>query len=397
MAGLGARFPRTLLVATIAFLLAVQVVRNAAVTALSELRPQSAARLWMGHPSVETSQALADIARASRARRAIEPGTFEMIDDAAMKSPLSPEPYLVRGVQAQVGGDPNGSKDAFLAAQWRDPRSMPAAYFLTNYYSRSGDALRALEQMSLLARLSPGGTATVTPFVAAYARDSSNWPKLRALFQSQPALEDGVLSALAQNPSNSEAILALADSQHRRPSSEWLPILLGSLVAGGDYARARAIWSSVGRGNASSGLVFDPGFSTPIPPPPFNWSLASSSFGLAERQPGGRLHVIFYGHVDGVLASQLLLLAPGNYRMQLRLGALPEHPEGLQWSIRCDRSTELAASATLDDVASSGWAFEVPANCPAQWLELSGRSGDVAQQSDVTISGLSVTRAAPHA
>ena len=39
--------------------------------------------------------------------------------------------------------------------------------------------------------------------------------------------------------------------------------------------------------------------------------------------------------------------------------------------------------------------FTVPANCPAQWLELSGHSGDIARTSDVTISGFSLEREGP--
>jgi len=48
-------------------------------------------------------------------------------------------------------------------------------------------------------------------------------------------------------------------------------------------------------------------------------------------------------------------------------------------------------------VASRGWTFQVPEDCPAQWLELSGRSGDIAQQSDVTITGLTLTRTGANA
>jgi hypothetical protein len=314
------------------------------------------------------------------------------MDDAAAKAPLAPEPYLVRGVQAQIAGDQATAEKAFLAAQWRDPRSMPAAYFLANDYFRTGRALQGLQQTVILARLSPSGATAAAPFLAAYAQDPANWPKMRALFRSQDWLEGAVLAALARDPRNTDAILALADAGHRRPESDWLPVLLSSLIADGDYARARTIWSSIGGGRAAVDTVFDTGFSAPEPPPPFNWSLTSSTIGLAERQPGGRLHAIFYGNVDGVLARQLVMLPAGTYRMEMQLVGTPVHPEALQWSIRCDKSQEPIAGASADEVASRGWDFQVPAGCAAQWLELSGRSGDVAQQSDVTISGLSLKR-----
>ena len=384
---------RGLIVAVAALLLAVQVVRNAAAAALSPLHPATAAKFWAGHPTVEIASGLAEIGRAARERRDIPDGVFAMIDDAAAKSPLAPEPFLVRGVQARTAGDTDAARRAFTAAQWRDPRSMPAAYFLADYYFRAGDALHGLIQTALLARLSPRGTDVVAPFVAAYAQDRANWPQLRALFRSQEGLEDGVLIALAHDARNADAILALADADHRKPDSGWLKLLLSSLVASGDYARAHAIWSSVGHARKGGGLLYDAGFSEPDAPPPFNWSFSSGDVGLAERQPEGRLHVIFYGNEDGVLASQLLLLRAGAYRLQMQVVGAPVHPESLRWSMRCDKEKEPFATVGIADAATRGWTFKVPPGCSAQWIELSGRSGDVAQQSDVTIGGLALKRA----
>lgn len=387
---------RRLIIVVVALLLAVQVVRNAAVDALSPLHPNAAARLWRGHPSVEISLGLADIGRAARERRPIDPSTFKMIDNAAVKSPLSSEPFLVRGVQAQTDGNADTAKDAFLAAQRRDPRSLPAAYFLADYYFRAHQNLEGLKQTALLARLSPNGTEAVAPFVAAYASDPRNWAEIRALFRSQPALEDGVLTALARDSRNADAILAVADASHRRPDSAWLPVLLGSLVDSGDYGRARAIWMAIGGVQASGGLIYDANFSAPQAPPPFNWTFASTSIGLAERQPGKRLHVIFYGDQDGALASELVLLPAGAYRMQMQVVGEPAHPEALSWSVRCAKSSEPFATASLAEV-TRGWTFQVPADCPAQWLSLMGRSGDVSQQSDVMLGPINLTRAGPNA
>jgi hypothetical protein len=314
-----------------------------------------------------------------------------------VKAPLAPEPFLVRGVQAQVEGDMEAARRAFAAAQWRDPRSMPAAYFLAAHYCRTGKTFEGLQQTVVLARLSPGGPGAAAPFIAAYARDRSNWPLMRELFRTQGWLEGGVLAKLAEDSRNADAILALADAEHRKPDSGWLRPLLSNLVASGDYTRARAIWSTIGGGHAGDALIFDSGFSEPDPPPPFNWSLASSTVGLAERESGGRLHVIFYGNEDGVLAGQLLLLPPGGYRLQMQIVGSPLHPESLRWSIRCDKKDLPVAAASIDQVARTGWAFQVPADCPAQRLELSGRSGDIAQQSEATITGLDLVRAGPHA
>jgi hypothetical protein len=91
------------------------------------------------------------------------------------------------------------------------------------------------------------------------------------------------------------------------------------------------------------------------------------------------------------------MLPPGAYRLDLQLVGDPVHPDVLRWAIRCDRSAEPVSSAPIDQVARRGWAFEIPANCPAQWLELAGRSGDISEQADATFTRLRLQRAGAHA
>jgi hypothetical protein len=388
---------KRLFIVAIALLLALQIVRNAAVHAWAGLHPAIAAKVWAGHPAVEISLGLAEIGRAARERRPVDQPIFAMMADASTKSPLAPEPFLVRGVEAQTSGDREIARRAFEAAQRRDPRSIPAAYFLAEYYFRGGRPLEGLQQTALLARLSPGGNRAVAPFIALYARDRSTWPQVRALFRSQNGIEDAVLTQLALDPRNTDAILALADAQHKTPRAPWLSPLLSSLIVAGDYSRARAIWNEVARaGLQPRGLIYDPDFASPEPPPPFNWKLVSSVVGLAERRPGKRLHVVFYGNQDGVLASQLLLLDSGGYRLRMQAVGLSVHPEALRWSLRCDKASEPFTSIGIEEAVSRGWTFEIPANCPAQWLELSGRSGDIAQQSEATITALALEQAGAH-
>jgi hypothetical protein len=373
-------------------LVGAQVVRNAAVAALAPTHPAAAAKFWTDHPSVEISAGLLAIGQASSKHRHIDHRTFAMIDEAATKAPLAPEPFLVGGVEASTAGDEVTARLAFAAAQRRDPRSLPAAYFLANYYLQLGKAVEGLNQTALLARLTPQGAEALAPFIAAYARNPANWRTIRAMLRTQERLEDAVLTALAPDPIGAEAILAIAGADHRRPTSPWLRPLLESLVARGEYARARAIWSLVTGAGRSGQLLYDPGFRDRQSPPPFNWQLTTSPVGLAERQAGNRLHLIFYGNEDGALASQLLLLPPGHYRLQMQLAGSASQPETLRWSIRCDKSSGPLATMRLDQAAARGFAFDIPTGCAAQWLELSGRSSDFAEQAEATIGQLALTR-----
>jgi hypothetical protein len=386
---------RTVIAIIAALLIAVQVVRNAAVLALAGTRPAEAARVWNGHPASELGLALTQIAEASRGRHAVPASAFALGADAAQKDPLAPEPFLVRGVQAQVAGDGTVAQRAFEAAQWRDPRSLPAAYFLADRYLRSGQAASGLREVAALARLSPDGGTAASPYLAQYASNPANWPALRALFQANPQLSHPVLVALAGNISTVPAVLALAQPGDKAGAAQWLPPLLDTVTTAGAYAKARAIWAQATGARIQPGqLLYDSSFSDRSAPPPFNWRLTTSSVGLAERQPGGRLHVLFYGQEDGTLANQLLVLQPGVYRLSIKLMGDPARAHVLTWSLWCDKSAEPAASVTLDVAAARGWQFQVPNGCGAQWLKLSGSSSDMPQQTDVTIAALRLEKVA---
>jgi hypothetical protein len=384
---------RKILVALAAILLAATIVRNAAVDAWSQVRPELAASAWANHPDAELSTGMVDIAKAMRDRKAVDDSVFVMIDDAATKAPLESEPFLVRGVHAQILGNERLAEQSFVAAQRRDPRSLPAAYFLADHYFRRGDAAHGMKQVAALARLAPSGPQIVGPYLAAYAQNRSNWPLLRGLFRSEPLLQGQALEAMARDPANAEAVLALADASHRGPSATWLQPLLTGLLKTGQYGRARAIWAGVSNARpAPNEWLYDSEFSRSSAPPPFNWQLTSSAVGLAERQPEGRLHLIYYGQEDGPLASQLVILPPGTYRLTLKLLPGSSHSDSLFWSLRCDKEQQEWSRIGLDAVAAHGWTFTVPPACPAQYLELSGTSSEMPQQTEVNITGLKLSR-----
>jgi hypothetical protein len=383
---------RRAVVALVALLIAVQVVRNAAVLALESPNPAAADRLWKDHPRATISLAMMEIARSAHDRRPISASVFAALDGAALRAPLAPEPFLVRGVQAQLAGDGGSAEKAFEAAQWRDPRSLPAAYFLADRYVRSGEAARGLRQLGALARLSPNGHLIVAPYLAAYAQSPANWPALRTLFRANPELAGPALAALADHRATVPAVLALA-SNNETETSWWLPRLLTTLTAAGEYDQARAIWAKASHVRPGpSELIYDRSFSDAKAAAPFNWTLTSSTLGLAERQAGGRLHVLYYGHDDGFLATQLLVLPRGKYRLSMKLVGDPSRARLLNWSVWCDKGSAPLASVTLDSAAARGWTFEVPQDCAAQWLKLGGSAAEISQPSDVTISDLKLER-----
>jgi hypothetical protein len=386
---------RPLSVAAVALLLAVQIVRNAAVAEWADTSPASAFRAWPSHAAAELGLGMTEIGTAAHEHRPVGPATFAIIDDAAVKAPLAPEPFLVRGVQAELNGDSTAAAQAFAAAERRDPRSIPARYFLADIFFRAGDSRRTLEQIGALARLTPNGSVTIAPYLAAYAKNRSAWPYLRDLFQSNPGLADASLADLGHDPANADAIVALADMRSAG-GSQWAPTLVNTLVSAREYPKARAVWAATSHVRLPrNDEVYDGGFTDSTSHGPFNWTLTSSTVGLAEREAGRRLHVIYYGQEDGLLAQQLILLPPGAYRLTMAVSGDLSRARAMNWSLRCDGTSKPFASIGLDAVAR-GWIFAVPPGCAAQWLELSGNSADISQQSEAIISNLKLSAMRPN-
>jgi len=374
-----------------ALLIAVAVVRSAFVAQYAEVQPKVAAWAWPGHPRAELWLALTQIAQAARAGRPVDPNVLQSVADAARKDPLASEPFLVHGVQQRIAGNESLAAASYEAAQLRDGRSMPARYFLADHYLRMGDGPDGLRETAMLARMVPNGVAALAPFIATYAKDPKNWPELAIMFQSNVQLGNATLAALARDPGNSDLVLRLAKSQPRGTPQPWIGDLVSSLVADHEYAKAYQVWRRVAQVSGSAdGLIYDSSFRDSAAPGPFNWTLTSSALGLAERKAGGRLHVVYYAQDDGVLASQLLLLQPGRYRLAMKVTGDLRNLGMLSWRLTCASSArelfKIPLAATTQD------SFEVPEGCGAQRLELAGSAPDLAQALDVTISGLTLTR-----
>ena len=107
------------------------------------------------------------------------------------------------------------------------------------------------------------------------------------------------------------------------------------------------------------------------------------------------MHVIYYGQEEGPVASQLLILPAGAYRLTTRAAGASE-AESLRWTLICAATNEPIAQVSLDQAISRAWRFQVSSDCPAQRLELRGLASDAPQQVDVTIQSVGLTPESPN-
>ena len=189
---------------------------------------------------------------------------------------------------------------------------------------------------------------------------------------------------LARDAANADLVLALANL--RNPDPDWRGPLVSALASDGQYARAYATWARLS-GVRGQSAVFNPGFAALAAPPPFNWAFADSPEGFAEPDGKGGIEILYYGRAPALLASQLLLLRPGRYRLAMSVSEAGEAKGALLWLLRCANTDKRLAELRLRAGPIAG-TFAVPGGCEAQWLELHGIAGDMPRTAEAEIRDL---------
>jgi hypothetical protein len=370
-------------VALVGALLSFQIIRTAAVVD-RQAHPALAARLWRSHPSVLTDKALLEIAKAASHGQKASLATRADVRKIAIRAPLSPDPYVIEGAIAETEGRGEAAERLLLTARDRDPRSRSARFLLADRFLRTGRIAAGLIEMQALVTLQSHGGGAFSPALAAYARTPGAVPQLRAFFAKYPHAEAGILSLLAGDAANADLVMALA-SDRRSPSPDWRGTLVSALAAAGQYAKAYSTWSELSGVRPARGL-FNPGFATSAAPPPFNWQFPQSSEGVAEPDGKGGLDILYYGRAKAVLASQLLLLPAGRYRIAATIGGT-DGADAMHWTVRCAQDQKPLADLPVRAGPNSA-TFNVPDGCEAQWLELTGQPRETPRTSEMNLKGL---------
>ncbi|MCF2514337.1 hypothetical protein LVY65_04555 [Sphingomonas sp. G124] len=379
---------RAVIIIALALLAAVLVVRVAFVAAYASRQPAKAAAIWPNHPEVIFATGLQEARRSGAAGRPVDSALVEKLLSAATKSPLAPEPYLVRGVQAELAGNRALAAKAFLEARRLDPRSVAARYFLANHFLQTGKVRLGLSEISALARLVPQSLDDIAPYLAAYARSPGGAHEVKAMLADHPELEPLLLNILAADAGNDRLVLYLWSGRGGNDASGWQVRLLNSLIDARRYGQAQVAWTRFSPNSYREQELVDPKFELSALPP-FGWTFASGPAGVAEAEEEGRLHIIYYGRDDVSLAKQLLMMRPGSYRLSMRVSPGSQASKALAWTVRCLPSSDEIANAGMVGAHNGELAvkFKVPpAGCIAQQLELAGTAPELPAPADLTVA-----------
>ena len=307
---------------------------------------------------------------------------------ALAANPLDGRAYRVLADVAREQGDRERQRTFIALAVQHAPRDIAARTWAAQIALERGDAAAAFSHYDRILRVAPEAQTTIFPVLAGLG--------------AMPGARDALVSRLAEQPPWRASLLVYFAGT--APSADDLPpvfealrvrgglspdenaALVGRLVRDRRWDQAFVAWASglSAAQLAVLGTPVNPGFEDAAPPSgPFEWSfgrVAGVDTGIRSLPDaqGHALRIEFQGQRSAFHdVRQLLLLPPGTgyqLRWRSRLDGL-QVARGLRWTLTCADGPAGTILASEPSAGSSPWlqhaaAFDVPPDCPAQWLIL---------------------------
>ena len=375
------------------------VVKTSAADALIDDHPALAARVAPDDPRIPLEMAMTEFTMRGGA---VQPATKKKVRAALNKAPLEEEPFILAAVDALVRNDSAHAQRLLEEARRRDPRSRITRLLLLDRFLRNGRIVEATEEMTALSGLFPQANNVLVGELARLAQNRETTTALEKALQQNPSFRDFLLSHLASNNADPDLILRLARNVPAPPGTSAAPAWQGQLVTSlaerGETDRAYQMWRTFSAPKAPERKagIYDGKFQGFAGSGPFNWQFPASPAGVAERNSANALQVDYYGRADAELASQLIMLPPGSYRLTVRAeGDAEGEGSKLSWAVDCHRSKARVADLVLKKLTYAPRAvsvnFTVPGTgCAAQWLRLVGTAGEFPKPQNATISAVDI-------
>jgi hypothetical protein len=365
------------------------VVKTSATYALVDSNPYAASRFAPNDPRVTLNIALVEFILKNGA---LSHRTQERALAALAKAPLAETPMLVAAVSALAAGDTSRGEALLVEARHREPRFLLARLLLLDRYLKTDRVDAAAAEIAVLTRLAPETGGLLVPQLANMAAKPRTGANLMQVLRHDTKLQQEVLARLASS-ADPDTVLRLAREAPPAAgtSADWQDVLLNRLVTAGDFSRAYALWRSFAGMPADSGEknIYDGRFQGLRGAAPFNWKLNTTSAGVAERSSSGALQVQYFGREASELASQLIMLRPGNYRFRIRAeGDASGDGSRIGWSLSCVQGSQLFDLPVVKVNSNPRLLearFAVPMGCQSQWLRLSGTPAEFPTEQDATL------------
>lgn len=374
------------------------VVRTSIVSETGRTRPRMAAMVAAKDPSVVAALAERELrTRMGRTRPSVARATRQALN----RAPFMDDPFLLDGIDRLMRRDRRAAEALLQHALDRNPRSRLARLFMLEFSLRRGDVSRAAMDMTILGRLMPDVQTIFLPELARLAHDPRTRGPLQQALRSDRRMLESLLHHMASKGADPALILGLAGNLRTaspEAPGDWRAALIDSMIKKGKVRGAHRLWAHFGGKEPKDreNLIYDGDFEGLPGLTPFNWALSSSDLGAAERDKPAGLQVEYYGRAPGDLASQLLVLPPGPYRLSFRAEGDAAGPQArLIWRVQCQPGPvilELPLTKITYTERILAANFTVPPACSAQWLKLVGEPTEFPKIENVSIRNLKLQR-----
>lgn len=325
--------------------------------------------------------------------------------------PLQGEAFVILAEAAARREDGAQALRLYRIAAARAPRDVSAAAWLTRHFLEQGDFGQALTQIDRILRTAPRRAHSILPLLVQLAERPDFADALAQVLRTDPPWRAGLLRALRDpksgNPVATSRVMQALQEQGGLSGEEYAQ-WLDSLIAQGRWGQAYARWAGGVVGDAQRlPLVYNGDFAQEPSDVGFDWRRRRVPgvllrFEQVAGTQGRAAYMRFMNRrVPNAGLEQPLKLAPGNYRLRLRMRAQALRSElGLQWRIACAGPAGIVARSEPVD-GSFAWReteieFPIPQQgCPGQWLGLFNPVASGAGQrvsGEIWVDDIAITR-----
>lgn len=322
---------------------------------------------------------------------------------AITRDAMSAGAFRVLALAAELEGRTRRADLLLRQADRLSRRDLPTRLVLIERAVGRNDIPESLHHYDIALRTSGRSFEILAPTLASAIANAPIADALVPLFRANPPWLGQFLEYAIPNSNAPVALARLMirtrDQAAVRDRSVVLQ-MLERLTRESRYRAARQFLAAMVPGRGTDRLLQDGGFAagTRDGYAPFDWVYNASDGAAAEARPGEGLLYFAGPEQNVVVASQLLVLGPGRYRLAATgTNNAANAAAGPVWLLRCaGEQTSLAAlefpAGGQPRTASSP--FTVPnAGCDGQWLELRLRTGEGGTGIEGRINRIAIERA----
>ena len=365
---------RVWIAGVLALLTAAPVVSLSVSLALAARAPDMALRFfpWSGIANGRQATRLATPDMSDVAARSAKAHALRSIN----RTPGSVDAARTLAIVADKEGDGRSAQRWLDYVAFLTKRDLPTELWQIERSVQANDIGGALHHFDQALRTSKSAPPILYPVLMGALIDPVLLNPIASMLAQKPVWANAFLRFLVGNGGSDESVARLFFLLDRK-GAPVDPVItadfIGQAVERGKYDGAWTVYRTTNPG-AVRGDVVDSTFRRASASLPFDWSPVDEMNRHAELTDD-QLKFSGSSGAEGMLAQQLILLAPGRHRIRSTISELAVDGEA-RWIIQCIgpvaatiASLDLGKTAPVN--ASRAIDFDVPtAGCGAQWLRL---------------------------